>query len=327
MKTALEPIILSTWSFGKKANAAGWPFLTGPKASSLDAVEQACRAVEADAEVHSVGRGGCPDRDGDVSLDAAIMASPARYGTVCYVRGFLHPVSIARAVMDKLNLLMLAGEGAEQFAAREGMLASDPLTDQARRMWKKWLEKHPSARTRPESALLLPNVEELEYLALPKGSVAPPEGEALPHNRFHDTVGVLAIDGGGCMAGACSTSGLPFKTPGRVGDSPIIGHGLYVDPRRGAAVATGVGELITSVCGGFLAVELMGRGAAPKDAAREVLERILDNHELAEKSQVAILALHPSGQWSAAALRPGYNTAVRTESRDELVPADAVLLT
>ena len=129
--------------------------------------------------------------------------------------------------------------------------------------------------------------------------------EALPHNQYHDTVGVLAIDASGKLAGACSTSGLPFKVPGRVGDSPIIGHGLYVDPKRGGAVATGMGELVMGVCGSFLAVELMGRGASPADAAREVLQRILDSYNFDEEDQVAIIALHPSGQWSSAVAAAG----------------------
>jgi len=220
--------------------------------------------------------------------------------------------------MDKLKLVMLAGEGADRFATREGLSSANLLTEQSRRSWENWIARHPSAQIHEESAFPPPpNLEESDAL---------PEGEELPHNQFHDTVGVLAIDARGQMAGACSTSGLPFKVPGRIGDSPIIGQGLYVDPRRGAAVATGVGELVMGVCGSFLAVELMGRGASPKDAARDVLQRILDSYELRGKRQVAILALHPTGQWSAASLRPGYSTAVRTESRDELVPPETILL-
>ena len=158
---------------------------------------------------------------------------------------------------------MLAGEGADRFATREGLAPENLLTDQSRTMWQNWIAKHPAAQLHDE--LTFPPPENLEE-DLP---FLPPE-ETLPHNRFHDTVGVLAIDERGQMAGACSTSGLPFKVPGRVGDSPIIGHGLYVDPRRGAAVCTGDGELIMGVCGGFLAVERMGRGR--RDAAREVLD-------------------------------------------------------
>ncbi|MBU4272079.1 MAG: N(4)-(beta-N-acetylglucosaminyl)-L-asparaginase [Planctomycetes bacterium] len=312
-----EPIILSTWSFGKKANAAGWPYLTGANQSSLDAVEQACRAIEADTEVRSVGCGGCPDRSGDVSLDASIMVSPSRCGSVCYVRRFPHPVSIARLVMDRLNLVMLAGEGADRFAARQGLTAANLLTKRAQTMWQNWVCRHPAAQIHDDAIVSLPtNLEESDSL---------PVIEAEPHNKYHDTVGVLAMDSREQIAGACSTSGLPFKVPGRVGDSPIVGHGLYVDPRRGAAVATGMGELIMGVCGSFLAVELMGRGAEPKDAAREVLQRIVEAFQLPEMHQVAIMAINPSGLWSSAALRPGYFTAVRTTTRDELVAPECVL--
>ncbi len=312
-----ESIILGTWSFGKKANAAGWPYLSGPQPSSLDAVEQACRAIEADPEVLSVGYGGCPDRSGEVSLDASIMLSPSRCGAVSYVRRFPHPVSIARLVMDRLNQGMLAGEGADLFAARQGFSVANLLTGRARTMWLNWVARYPTAQYLDDAVCLPPaNLEECGAL---------PEGESLPHNQFHDTVGVLAMDSSGRMAGACSTSGLPFKVPGRVGDSPIIGHGLYVDPRRGAAVATGTGELIMGVCGSFLAVDLMGRGVEPKEAAREVLQRIIEAFPVVEGHQAAIVTLSPSGQWSAASLRPGYFTAVRTPTRDELVAPECVL--
>lgn len=314
-----EPIILSTWSFGQKANAAGWPFLAGPNGSSLDAVEQACRAVESDPEVLSVGRGGCPDRSGEVSLDASIMQAPSRCGSVCYVRRFEHPVSIARMVMEKLRHVLVAGDGADRFAMRQGLTPANLLTDSARAMWQKWAADHPSSQYLDDTVYFPPtNQEECYAIA---------DEERLPHNQYHDTVGVLAIDAGGKLSGACSTSGLPFKVPGRVGDSPIVGHGLYVDPKRGAAVATGMGELVMGVCGSFLAVELMGQGASPADAARRVLERIADTYQLRDEHQVAIIAIEPSGRWSSAALRPGYHTAVRTATRDELADPDCVLLT
>ena len=312
------PIILSTWSFGQKANVAGWPILASPNGSSLDAVEQACRAVESDLEVTSVGRGGCPDRSGEVSLDASIMQSPARCGSVCYVRRFEHPVSIARMVMEQLQLVLLAGDGADRFAMCQGLAPENLLTDNAKAMWQKWAVDHPVSEYMDDTVFFPPsNHEECCVIA---------DEEALPHNQYHDTVGVLAIDASGTLSGACSTSGLPFKVPGRVGDSPIIGHGLYVDPKRGGAVATGKGELVMGVCGSFLAVELMGRGASPADAARDVLQRIIDSYQLHEEDQVAIVAVHPSGQWSAAALRPGYRTAVCTSSRNELADPDCVLL-
>jgi N4-(beta-N-acetylglucosaminyl)-L-asparaginase len=313
-----EPIILSTWSFGQKANAAGWPVLANPNGTSLDAIEQACRAVESDLEVTSVGRGGCPDRAGEVSLDASIMQSPSRCGAVCCVRHFEHPITIARKVMEQLQLVLVAGDGADRFAVRQGLTPVNLLTDSARAMWQKWVAEHPDAQCMDDAGRFTPANHE-EYCAVG-------DDESLPHNQYHDTVGVLAIDSRGTLSGACSTSGLPFKVPGRVGDSPIIGHGLYVDPKRGGAVATGKGELVMGVCGSFLAVELMGRGASPADAARDVLNRIVESYELVEEDQAAIIAIDPTGRWSAAALRSGYRTAVRTSSRDEMAEPDCILL-
>jgi N4-(beta-N-acetylglucosaminyl)-L-asparaginase len=313
-----EPIILSTWTFGQIANTAGWPILATPNGSSLDAVEQACRAVESDIDVTSVGRGGCPDRSGEISLDAAIMQSPSRCGAVCYVRRFEHPISIARMVMERLQLVLVAGDGADRFAMRQGLTPVDLLTDRATEMWQKWAADHPDWQ-RLDGAACLPRSNHEE-------SNTAVDAESLPHNQYHDTVGVLAIDSSGQLSGACSTSGLPFKVPGRVGDSPIIGHGLYVDPKRGAAVATGRGELVMGVCGSFLAVELIGRGASPLDAAVEVLQRIAESYQLVDEDQVAIIAVDTSGRWNSAALRPGYRTAVRTATRNELVDADRVLL-
>ncbi|MGA2034509.1 MAG: N(4)-(beta-N-acetylglucosaminyl)-L-asparaginase [Thermoguttaceae bacterium] len=313
-----EPIILSTWTMGAKANAAGWPYLTAARPSSLDAVEQACRRIEADPEIASVGLGGMPDRSGEVSLDAAIMLSPSHCGAVCCVRRFTHAVSLARRVMERTPHMILCGDGADRFAGLNGFEPNDLLTDEARAAWQNWSADHPGAR-RLEAAGYLPpaNVEEVP---IPK----PPNSAA--EEPGHDTVGVLALDAAGQLAGACSTSGLPFKVPGRVGDSGIIGHGLYVDPRYGAAVATGVGELVMGVCGTFLAVELMRRGLSPRDAAVEVLARIAENYTLREEHQVALIALDPAGHWSAAALRPGFHVAVRTAGRDELVDPESVLM-
>jgi L-asparaginase/N4-(beta-N-acetylglucosaminyl)-L-asparaginase len=306
-----QPIILATWSFGQLATAAGWPHL----ASSLNAVEQGCRACEADPEVMTVGYGGYPDLLGQVSLDASIMRGPSECGSVCYVRRFMHPVSIARLVMEKTHHVLLAGEGAERFAAQCGMKPTELLTDAARQAWEDWRRDHPESGARLCAGGSPPaNVEE----------VRPPSD--LPANEHHDTVGVLALDGGGALAGACSTSGLPYKLPGRVGDSPIIGHGLYVDQSAGAAVATGTGELVMGLCGSFLAVELMRRGASPAEAALEVLRRVTAEYDLHENHQVGLITLTPAGEWSCASLRPGFKVAVRTSDRDELVECGQTLL-
>jgi isoaspartyl peptidase/L-asparaginase-like protein (Ntn-hydrolase superfamily) len=301
-----DPIILATWTFGRTAVDAGWPHLAREGGTSLDAVEHACRAVEDDPSCMTVGCGSYPDASGEVTLDASIMRSPGECGSVCFVRHFRHAISIARLVMEKTPHVLLAGDGAERLAREHGMASEEPANENSREAYRKWLDGRAAAR--PQA-----NVEEVR-------PTRPAE------DASHDTVGVLALDAAGVMAGACSTSGLAFKLPGRVGDSPIIGHGLYVDPRRGAAVATGVGELIMGVCGTFLAVENMGRGASPAEAAAAAINRIIESYDLDEKDQAAIITLAPDGRWSSAALRPGFRVAVRTAARDELLDADQVLL-
>ena len=229
-------IILSTWSFGQRANRAAWPTLAN-NGSSLDAVEIACRDAESDLSNHTVGKGGRPDASGRVSLDASIMLSPARRGAVAFVRRFEHPISIARAVMEHSPHVLLAGDGAEEFAIEHGFSPTELLTEEMRLEWESWragmAKSAPSGPRRTGPTL---NIEE-------------------QRNTSHDTIGVLSLDAHGTLAGACTTSGMAYKLPGRVGDSPIIGHALYVDPTIGAAVATGHGELVMSVCGAFLAVE------------------------------------------------------------------------
>lgn len=317
-----QPIILATWSFGRLATAAGWPHL----ASSLNAVEQGCRACEADPEVMTVGYGGYPDLSGQVSLDASIMRGPSECGSVCYVRRFIHPVSIARLVMERTPHVLLAGEGAERFAAQCGMRPTELLTDTGRKAWEGWRRDHPEPDVRLCAGGVPPaNIEEVRRPS-PTGGQATSATPDLPANEFHDTVGVLALDATGQLAGACSTSGLPYKLPGRVGDSPIIGHGLYVDQSAGAAVATGTGELVMGLCGSFLAVELMRRGASPAEAALEVLRRVTAEYDLHENHQVGLITLTPAGEWSAASLRPGFKVAVRTQERDELIECMQTLL-
>lgn len=326
---AAQPIILSTWSFGRRANAVGWEVLSAG-GSALDAVERACIAIDADPGVDSVGLGGLPDASGRVSLDGCIMLSPRRCAGVCFVREHNYPVSIARRVMERTHHLLLAGSGADEFARREGFDSSDLLTDEARQVWEKW-KADPAQLTGERYRGWLPprNVEERRGV---EGDAAGDDkqriaaDESLPHNRRHDTVGVLAIDAAGVLAGACSTSGMAFKVPGRVGDSPIIGHGLYVDPRVGAAVATGTGELLMRACGTFLAVELMRSGCSPAQAANQVIERIIDSCDIVADHQVGLIALTPQGQWASAALRPGFRVAVRSSDRDDLELAGHVLL-
>ena len=312
MPSTIRPILLATWSFGVRAIDAAWPTLIDAAGGALDAVEVAGRYAESDLSNHTVGTGGWPDRDGNVSLDAAVMLSPAVRGAVCDIRNYAHPISIARRVAEKTPHTLIAGRGAEAFAAEQGFSTSDLLTEPARQRYDQWLAE----RDTPPNAAgrLIPNFEEH------------PVAHAGDRNDVHDTIGVLALDPNGTLAAGCTTSGLPWKLPGRVGDSPIIGHGLYCDPHVGAAVLTGHGELVSGICGAFLAVELLRHGASPFDAARGVIERLHASFDLSERSQVGIIVLAADGSFSSASLRPGFKVAVHSREQCELTNPDLVLL-
>lgn len=301
-----NPIILSTWSFGQRANHAAWPTLSNG-GSSLDAVELACRDAEADPDNHTVGYSGFPDRSGRVSLDASIMLAPSKAGSVCLIRDYMHPISIARRVMEKTPHVLLAGADADEFAHQQGFEPAELLTGHASHAWEEWRKSQGTGK------FVKRNLEELGLSGIDV------EGS-------HDTIGVLALDAHGVLAGGCTTSGLAFKIPGRVGDSPIIGQGLYVDPKIGAAVCTGHGELVMGVCGSFLAVETLRRGGTPEDAAFEVIQRIQATHELHGEDQVGVIVLASNGNWGAASIRPGFRVAVRTSKQDELVEPRKILI-
>lgn len=317
--TDRQPLVLSTWSFGPIANAPALNVLA-PGGSALDAVVAAATAVEDDTEINSVGVGGLPDADGRVSLDGCVMTDPDRCGSVCYLRNYANPVAIARAVMERTIHVMLAGDGAEAFAAREGFARRELLSDAARSEWEQW-RSDPKRLDREKYKGWIPplNVEEIK-----DGVSARSTGGAFPEPS-HDTVSVLALDRTGSLAGACSTSGMAFKVPGRVGDSPIIGHGLYVDQEAGAAAATGTGEIVMGVCGSFLAVEFMRNGLAPLDAVVKVLDRITRRFTLLADHQVAIIAMAPDGRWASAALQPGFHHTITDERGTRIEPAQRVI--
>lgn len=305
----MEPLVLSTWKFGTIASAAGWRVLTELGGSAVDAVQAACEAVEADPEVMTVGYGGLPDASGQVSLDAAIMLSPERSAGVAFIRSFAHPIRIARLVMEHSPHKLVVGEGAEQLARAFGLEEHNLRTAQAAAAWRRWLAEKTQARApQPQSALC-----SSPEVASACGSGSSPTSR---QPNGHDTIAVIARDVRGQIAAGCSTSGLPFKLPGRVGDSPLIGHGLYVDPKVGAAVATGHGELLMGVCGSFLAVECVRRGASPEEAAAEVIRRIGESFSHLEDKQAALIVLDIAGRWAAAALRPGFVVAVRSPDEE-----------
>jgi N4-(beta-N-acetylglucosaminyl)-L-asparaginase len=299
------PIICATWSFGRRANNAAWPALQSG-GSALDAVETAARDAESDPANHTVGTGGFTDASGRVSLDAAIMLSPARHGAVACVRDVEHPITLARRVMEQTPHRLLVGPDAEQFARDQGMPAVNLLTDDAARAYVEW------SKTR--QPLRLANLE--DQIAHRNRAI----GE-----QHHDTIGVLALDRSGTLAAACTTSGLAYKMPGRVGDSPIVGSGLYCDPKIGAVVCTGRGELVQGVCGSILAIEAMRNGRSTRDAIRQTLERMAETHELGDDDQVGMIILRPDGTMAAGSLMKGFLYSVRSCDRDETLEPTLIL--
>lgn len=291
--------MLATWSFSALGCKKAW-FSLESGGNALDAVCIAAREAEADPRVDSVGFGGLPDASGKMSLDACVMTAPERCGSVCAVTRHLFVTDLARLVMERTAHVMLAGEGADSFADALGIPSTDLLSPQAQLAWQKW--RAGELPTRPTDQ------------GVDSGQLFAPQSAIGEIHIPHDTIGVLAMDKHGVMAGACSTSGLPYKLAGRVGDSPIPGHGIYVDPDAGGAVATGSGELVMGVNGSFLAVECMRRGATPEEAVREVLRRIESRFKPAAHHQVALIALARDGRWSAGALRPGFAVTIADES-------------
>ncbi len=295
------PIVISTWDFGVAANAAAWQVLA-PGGSALDAVEVGVRVAEADLVNMTVGKGGYPDRDGHVSLDACIMDEHGNCGSVAALEHIAHPISVARKVMEKTPHVMLVGEGALQFALANGFEQENLLTPAAKAAWEEWLKEKKYEPTI--------NIENQTFAA-----------ERLPGNEYnHDTIGMLALDSKGNLSGACTTSGMAFKMRGRVGDSPIIGAGLYVDNEVGAATSTGVGEEVIRTVGSFLVVELMRQGRSPEEACKEAVERIIRKKpEVAKTIQVGFLALNKQGEYGAYALQEGFSFAVCDAIKQDLL--------
>lgn len=294
-----NPIVISTWDFGIAANKEAWKTLE-KGGRSLDAVESGVRIPEADLHNHTVGRAGYPDRDGHVQLDACIMDELGNCGSVAAIEYIAHPISVARLVMEKTPHVMLVGEGATQFAVEQGFKKEKLLTPESEKAWKEWL------KTAKYSPVI--NIENKQHL---------------PGNQYnHDTIGMLAIDAHGNMSGACTTSGMAFKMHGRVGDSPIIGAGLYVDNEVGGATSTGVGEEVIRNVGSFLVVEMMRQGYSPEDACREAIMRIIKKKpETAKQIQVGFLAMNKKGEYGAFALQKGFSFAVcNAQKQDLLIP-------
>lgn len=285
-----SPLVISTWIHGMEANAGAWSVLENG-GDALDAVQKGVAVTESDMNNRSVGLAGRPDRDGHVTLDACIMDHDSRCGSVAFLEDIQHPIDVARAIMDKTPHVMLVGEGAQKWALENGFSKVDfevPIPE-VQKDYENWLIKS-------------------EY----KTGV---------NVENHDTIGMLALDASGRMAGACTTSGMAYKIRGRVGDSPIIGAGLFIDGDVGGATATGVGEAMIRTAGASAVVESMRRGASPEEACYDIVQRILKKHPGVEGMQVGFLAMNMQGEYGGYSVYNGFNYALRSKDRNEMVDA------
>tara|TARA_Y100000385_G_scaffold283342_1_gene339310 strand:+ start:1280 stop:2245 length:966 start_codon:yes stop_codon:yes gene_type:complete len=288
---SIEPTVISTWDFGERANVEAWKVINNG-GSSLDAVEQGVRLIEGDPEEQTVGIGGFPDRDGHVTLDACIMDHDSQCGSVCFLKDFVHPISVARKVMEETPHIMLVGDGAKKFALEQGFGTENLLTEKSKKDWENWLA---TSEYQPQI-----NIEN------------------------HDTISMLAIDKDGKMAGACTTSGAAWKMHGRVGDSPLIGAGLFLDGDVGGACATGLGEAVIRTAGSAMVVEAMRHGVSPMEACRQIVDRIRDKHTSVKDLQVGFLAMDKYGNYGGYSIHKGFTYAVHTKNGNILSSADSM---
>ena len=303
-KVKKKPVVISTWDFGMAANLEAWKTLSA-NGRAVDAVEAGVKIPEADPTNQSVGYGGNPDRDGRVTLDACIMDEFYNCGSVMCLEHIVHAISVARLVMEKTPHVVLSGEGALKFALDNGFKKQDLLTEQSKKDWQEWLK---TSRYEPQM-----NIENKLY-----------NKDSVPGDKWnHDTIGMVAIDARGNVGGACTTSGLAYKMHGRVGDSPIIGAGMYVDNEVGGATSSGVGEEVIRIVGSHLIVELMRNGYSPAKACREAVNRIIKrNPEKSKKIQVGFLALNKAGEYGAYALQKGFTYSVKSDEVEKVFQSE-----
>ncbi len=286
--TSNFPLVIATWNV-KDSTAEAWRVLQEGN-SALDAIEKGCMIEEANAEGQSVGIGGLPDRDGNVTLDACIMDSNGNYGAVVYIQNIVHPISVARKVMEDTPHVILAGKGAEQFAYSEGFEKTNLLTEASKKAWEEWKK---TSQYKP-----IINIEN------------------------HDTIGMLAIDKNGDISGGCTTSGLAYKMAGRVGDSPIIGSGLFIDNEIGGATATGLGEEVLKTVGSFLIVELMRQGKTPQQACEEAIGRIIKKNPVFKDFQVGYIAVNKKGETGYYSIHEGFSVTKYENDKNENIASD-----
>lgn len=283
-----KPMVIATWDV-PNATQKAWEILQAG-GSSLDAIEAGCRVEEADVNNQSVGKGGLPDRDGNVTLDACIMNPQGDYGAVVYLKDIVHPISVARKVMENTPHVLMAGAGALQFAIEQGFQPEDLLTEDSKKKWEEWKK---TSKYKP-----VINIEN------------------------HDTIGMLAIDAKGDIAGGCTTSGLAYKMAGRVGDSPIVGSGLFIDNEIGGATATGMGEEVLKTVGSFLIVELMRQGWSPQQACQEAIERIVSKNTRHKDFQVAYIAVNKKGEVGSFSIHQWFSYRLYQDGQHRNIQSD-----
>jgi N4-(beta-N-acetylglucosaminyl)-L-asparaginase len=286
-KSDIFPLTIATWNFPNASKKAGELLAEG--ANALDAVEQGVMVEEADIRNTTVGIGGAPDRDGNVTLDACIMSPGGDAGAVVYLKQTSHAASVARKVMEETPHVMLAGEGADLFALQQGFEKEELFTEGSKEAYQEWLKKK-------------------EY-------------KPIINIENHDTIGMLCIDENGDLAGACTSSGLSYKVNGRVGDSPIIGSGLFIDNEVGGAVATGMGEAIMKSVGSFLIVELMRQGKSPQAACEEAINRIIKANPNYKEFQAAFIAVNKKGEIGSHCIQKGFSYVKYQAGKNENIPS------
>ena len=295
----LNPVVIATWPFGRRAVETAWPLLNAGK-PALDAVIAGAEAVEDDPAVTSVGFGSIPDQIGRLTLDACVMdGRTLACGGVAGLEHIRHPAAVARKVMEKTPHVLLVGDGAKWFALQQGFPLEMPYTPDSVKQW--WEQRPPEKKPAPAPAPV--------------------------DDNNHDTVTVLGLDRDGHLGGVCTTSGLSYKLPGRVGDSPLIGAGLYVDDEAGAAGATGVGEEIIRIAGSAFIVEQMRSGKSPQEACEAACQRVHAGaiRRGVHPAKVAFLALSPRGEIGAAfTAQFNFRYAVGRDGKYELITAKEV---
>ncbi|MFT4673306.1 MAG: N4-(beta-N-acetylglucosaminyl)-L-asparaginase [Saprospiraceae bacterium] len=282
------PVVIATWNV-KESTKKAWQSLQ-EGSSALDAVIAGCGVEEANAEGQSVGIGGLPDREGRVTLDACVMNEKGDYGAVLCMQNIMHPIAVAKKVMEDTPHVILAGIGAEEFAVSQGFKRENLLTDKSKTAWENW------KKTSKYNPII--NIEN------------------------HDTIGMLAIDKHGTISGGCTTSGLAYKMAGRVGDSAIVGSGLFVDNEIGAATATGLGEEVLKTVGSYLIVELMRQGKSPQQACEEAILRIIEKTPNFEDFQVGYIAVNKKGETGAYSIHKGFMTTTYQDGKNTTTTPD-----